>query len=356
MRPQQIAILVVAATIGLLLLLLLLYGRPRRTRQEGAPTNFSRGDPDSILEGPRLVKVQVWGVASAIFITGFLTVYFVIEPFREAAYGKKFLNASITRGEHEFRPNAAEGESGANCAQCHGANAEGGFAATDPSWPAPPLNNVFARFTRDEILRIVRMGRPGTPMPAWGIEFGGPLNEQKIEDIVNFVESEQVPEGEHWELPADIRDGREVFVRKCAVCHGDNAKGQAMGTPLPTFFAPDLTTEFYRLGLKVKRVEITTELRNAALARHADNPDPTDEQIESRMNALSAGDIMEAGEEAARNTILNGRPNTPMPAWESRIREEQIDAIMDYLRGLQTPTDSGTGEPTGTTQNGAEGN
>jgi len=93
-KPQTIAILVVVATLGLLVVLLLLYGRPRRARQEGVPVNFSRGDPDSVLEGPRLQRVQVWGVAAAIFITGFLVVYFVIEPFREAAYGKKFLHAS----------------------------------------------------------------------------------------------------------------------------------------------------------------------------------------------------------------------------------------------------------------------
>ena len=343
MNPQRIAVLVVAATLGLLVVLLLLYGRPRRARQEGLPTNFSRGDPDSVLEGPRLAKVQVWGVASAIIITGFLAVYFVIEPFREAAYGKKFLAASKERGEIEFRPDTAEGQQGANCAQCHGPEGEGGFAATDPEWPAPPLNNVFARYTRDEIMLIIRQGRPGTPMPSWGIEFGGPLNEQKIEDITNFVESFQVPEDKHWELPADVRSGREVFERKCAVCHGDNARGQAMGQPLPTFFAPDLTTEFYRLGLKVMRTEIRTDLRNAALARHADNPDPTDEQVQARLDALSDAEVMKAGERAARNTILLGRQNTPMPAWQSRIREQQIDAVVDYLRSIQTAQTQTTG-------------
>jgi mono/diheme cytochrome c family protein len=334
-KPEQIAVLVVAATLGLLIVLLLLYGRPRRTRQEGLPTNFSRGDPDSVLEGHRLTRIGVWAVASAIFITGFLVVYFVAEPFRGAAYGKKFLNASLERGEVEFRPNTAEGEAGANCAQCHGPEGEGGFAATDPSWPAPPLNNVFKRFTRDEILRIVRMGRPGTPMPSWGIEFGGPLNEQKIEDVVNFVEDIQLAENKHWELPKEVRSGRDVFERKCAVCHGDNAKGQGMGQPLPTFFAPDLTTEFYRLGLKVQRTNVTTKLRNAALARHADNPDPTAEQIQNAVDALSDADILKAGEEAARNTILKGRPNTPMPPWQNRILPEQIDAVVAYLKSIQ---------------------
>jgi mono/diheme cytochrome c family protein len=342
MKPEQIAVLVVAATLGLLIVLLLLYGRPRRARQEPLPTNFSRGDPDSVLEGSRLVRVQVWGVAAAIFITGFLTVYFVIEPFREAAYGKKFLAASVDRGKIEFSPDAAKHQVGANCASCHGPTGEGGFAATDPSWPAPPLNNVLTRYSRDDVLRIVKMGRPGTPMPSWGIEFGGPLNDQKIEDVVNFVTTFQVTGEKHWELPKDVKDGKDVFARKCAVCHGTNAQGQALGQPLPTFFAPDLTTEFYRLGLKVAKVNVTTDLKNKLLAKHAENTDPTPEDVQAAMAKLSAGDIMKFGEEAARNTIMRGRQNTPMPAWQNRIRPEHIDAVLNYLKSIQK-SGQGTG-------------
>lgn len=336
MQPQQIAVLVVAATLGLLVVLLVLYGRPRRSKQEGMPPNFSRGDPDSVLEGPRLAKVQIWGVASAIFITGFLVVYFVAEPFREVSYGKKFLAASEARGEHEFRPNTAEGQTGANCAQCHGPDGQGGFAATDPSWPAPPLNNVFARYPRTDIKRIITMGRPGTPMPSWGIEFGGPLNDQKIDDIVNFVESIQLPLKDKWELPTSVRSGEQVFARKCAVCHGNDAKGQGLGQPLPTFFAPDLTTEFYRLGLKVKREDIKRELKNALLAEHAERTDPTPEEVQAALDAVSPDDILKAGREAAENTILRGRQNTPMPAWQNRLRPEQIKAVIDFIASLQS--------------------
>jgi mono/diheme cytochrome c family protein len=335
MRPQQIAVLVVFATLGLLIVLLVLYGRPRRTREEPPPANFSRGDPDSVLEGPRLARVQVWGVASAIFITAFLVVYFVVEPFREASYARKFLGASVERGEREFRPNTAEGQTGANCAQCHGPEGTGGFAATDPSWPAPPLNNLFARFTRDEIKRIIEMGRPGTPMPTWAVEFGGPLNDQKIEDVVNFVESIQLPTEQKWELSRDVRSGADVFSRQCAVCHGADAKGQGLGQPLPTFFAPDLTTEFFRLGTKVKREEVMRDIRNRLLAEHADRTDPTPEEIDEALAAVSPDEILEAGEEAARNTIIRGRQNTPMPAWQNRLRPEHIDAVVSYLQSIQ---------------------
>jgi mono/diheme cytochrome c family protein len=176
-------------------------------------------------------------------------------------------------------------------------------------------------------------------MPSWAVEFGGPLNDQKIDDIVNYVESIQVAEGETWELPADMRSGEEVFARKCAVCHGVDAEGQGMGQPLPTFFAPDLTTEFYRLGLKVKREEITRDLRNRLLAEHADRTDPTPEDIQSALDATPANEILEAGEEAARDTIMRGRQNTPMPAWQNRIRPEQIDAVLRFLASRQeTPS------------------
>lgn len=325
MTPQQIAVLVVAATLGVLVVLLLLYGRPRRTFRDPTPANFSSGDPDSVLEGPRLQKVQIWGVASAIFITGFLTIYLVVEPFREASYADRFLEASVERGHELFLE-------GAGCAACHGPDATGGFASTDTTWPTPPLVNLFARYSRIEVERIVQAGRPGTPMPPWAIEYGGPLNDQKIEDILNYLESIQVEE----KVDPDVADkleadasGAEVFALKCAVCHGDEAGGKALGKPLPTFFAPDLTTEFYRLGLDVTRNDLARqiEIRTESPA--------TDEQVEGELANVPLAEIMKAGEEAARNTILRGRQNTPMPGWQNRLLPEHIDALVAYLRSIQ---------------------
>jgi mono/diheme cytochrome c family protein len=330
MSPQQLAVLIVAATLGLIVLLLVLYGRPRHSRQEAMPANFAKGDPDSVLEGPRLGKMLVWSLASTIFITAFLTIYFVVEPFRATAYGERFLEQSIARGEVEFTSADA-----ANCAECHGPRGEGGFAATDTSWPAPPLNNIFARYTQTEIQRIVEAGRPGTPMPEWGLEFGGPLNEQKIEDLMNFMASIQIED--RYELSADITSGREIYELKCAVCHGDDATGQAMGQPMPTFVAPDLTTEFFRLGLQVERVRVTTEIRNRLLEAHADRTDPTAAEIQAALDELTDAQIIAAGEEASLTTIMRGRPNTPMPPWQDRLLPEQIDALMDYLRTIQRP-------------------
>ncbi len=322
MNPQQLALVVVGATLGVLLVLLLLYGRPRRRAQEPLPATFSRGDPDSILEGPRLNKILVWGFASAVLITGILVLYFVLEPFRQVRYEESFFQISIDRGEAVWIEEAA-------CAACHGPGGEGGFAATDPSWPAPPLNNVFFRMTRIEVQRIIEAGRPGTPMPAWAVDFGGPLHPAKVEDVLNFLETIQVPDDEHWELPADLTDGAQVFARKCAVCHGPEGRGQAMGAPLPTFYAPDLTTSFHRLGVPVMRAEVRRlleiDLEEA----------PTDEEVDEAFAQVPVEDILEAGERAARNTIERGRSGTPMPAWTNRLTPEHIDAVIEWLRGVQ---------------------
>ena len=122
-------------------------------------------------------------------------------------------------------------------------------------------------------------------MPSWGIEFGGPLNEQKIEDIVNFVETFQVAGDEALGAAEDGHEGPRGLRQEVRGLPRRQREGSGLGQPLPTFFAPDLTTEFYRLGLKVARVNITTDLpQRAALAKHADNTDPTDDAI-----ARSAG-------------------------------------------------------------------
>lgn len=325
MSPQQIATLVVAGTIGLLLLLLVVYGRPRRSRQEPTPSNFSRGDPDSVLEGSRLQKMQVWGLASAVFVAGFLALYLVVEPFREARYTGAFLERSVVRGEEVFLEGAA-------CANCHGPDLTGGFASSNTKWPAPPLNNVLARYTRDQVMEIIERGRPGTPMPPWAVEFGGPLNFQKIDDVLNYVESKQLEKDKHFELPATLTDGRQIYEQKCASCHGDDATGRPMGRGLPTFVAPDLTTEFHRLGLGVMRERLARQI-----FIEKDGEDATTEEIETRLEQTPFDVILDAGKDAALKTIEDGRTNTPMPSWENRITEKQIEAVLSYIQSIQKP-------------------
>lgn len=91
-----------------------------------------------------------------------------------------------------------------NCAMCHGANGEGRVGAT--------LDRVWTSIRPDlTVENTIRNGVPGSVMPAWSVENGGPLSEAHIDDIVSYIMtlSEDrgtpvfTPQPEPQELPSD---------------------------------------------------------------------------------------------------------------------------------------------------------
>ena len=145
---------------------------------------------DEELEGKRLELVQLVGVLLLVVIVIALPLYWVLEPTRQAGAKEQAADTLAGWGEDLFRPTA---EGGFNCAGCHGGmNATGGNApgtVTDPAtgevravtFIAPALNTVLYRFSPDEVRYILTYGRPGTPMSAWGLDGGGPMNAQQID-------------------------------------------------------------------------------------------------------------------------------------------------------------------------------
>ena len=70
-----------------------------------------------------------------------------------------------------------------NCAVCHGPMGEG--------VDAPALNSqeFLTTVTDAQIRDIMRGGVPGTEMPAWLSDYGGPLTEEQIQALVVFMRS-----------------------------------------------------------------------------------------------------------------------------------------------------------------------
>jgi len=61
------------------------------------------------------------------------------------------------------------------------------------AWAAPPLDTVLLRFDESQVYNILTWGRPGSPMPAWGVESGkGVLNSQSINDLIAYLKSIQI--------------------------------------------------------------------------------------------------------------------------------------------------------------------
>jgi mono/diheme cytochrome c family protein len=156
---------------------------------------------DETLEGSRLERVQLLGVLLLVVVVIGLPVYWVLEPGRQAGAVEAQEEIFTEWGRRLFAPTA---EGGFNCAGCHGGYAGGGGEAawniTDAktgeveavNWKAPALDTIFYRFDEDEVRFILVYGRPFSPMSPWGLEGGGPMNDQQIDTLISYLWSIQV--------------------------------------------------------------------------------------------------------------------------------------------------------------------
>ncbi|MGH2727590.1 MAG: c-type cytochrome [Actinomycetota bacterium] len=254
------AIIVSAAILAFFgFLVITALGGPR-TRKGEVPSGFRPGPSDAELERGVLDKWVAYATVSTVFMAVFLPVYWLREPTRLNLKENQFLKESIARGEETFGPASPDSLRALGCAECHGLAGSGGqrkFTIVDRqvAYAEPPLMLAFARYnaagrSNDEVIRLLRdaieRGRPGTPMPTWSLEFGGPLNSQAIDDIMNYIKSIQV-------RPAPIAgsaatDGEQIFLANCAICHSpQNAKGEFIPELMGTgSLGPNLTIEFQR--------------------------------------------------------------------------------------------------------------
>lgn len=169
----------------------------RSRRREGIPPNQAPGVTDDALETRRLERVQQAAVLLSAFLAVGLAIYYLSETDRQHSFVDQFHEESVERGGELVAPGEAD------CWSCHGPNGVGGVASyvekrtgVSVSWTAPPLDDIFMRYDRDIITYWITYGRGNSPMPPWGTVGGGPMNEQQIFDIVNYLESIQVSQQE----------------------------------------------------------------------------------------------------------------------------------------------------------------
>jgi cbb3-type cytochrome c oxidase subunit III len=113
------------------------------------------------------------------------------------------------------------------CAICHGGQGEGYVVEG-----APALGNQdFLAVASDEfIFAAIARGRPGTKMSPWSAQLEGPLDDQQIQALVNFIRSRQtVPSVNVDDVPilGSPRTGMQVFQARCTVCHGEDGEGNS---------------------------------------------------------------------------------------------------------------------------------
>lgn len=168
---------------------------------------------------------------------------------------------------------------GGNCAPCHGTGATG-------SKGYPNLNDDDWLWggTLPAIYQTIQYGiRSGDPearenqMPAFGKD--GILTKEQIVQVANYVHSLS---GLPVQQGVDVAAGKQIFAENCAVCHGDDGKGnQELG-------APSLTDRIWLYG-------------------------------------SSEADLIAS--------ITNGRGGV-MPAWHNRLDPATIKALAIYVHSL----------------------
>ena len=217
--------LILLNVVALVLILAFLAWRilsVRRNPGTKVPENLGDGHSDEQLEGPRLERALGTSLIFVLVVALALPLYFVFEPGRQTRALDGFDERAVERGATLFANNQMPGYDPTKsllCANCHGVDAQGGAApwvlqpeldkcddvenksnAAVPeclpqqvAWAAPALDTVLLRFDPEQVARILVWGRPGSPMPAWGVESGkGVLNSQSINDLVAYLESIQI--------------------------------------------------------------------------------------------------------------------------------------------------------------------
>jgi mono/diheme cytochrome c family protein len=302
----------------------------------GIPQALRPAPSDEKLEGPRLERLQTWGLVATLATAIFIPAYWLPEKQRQEHFTERFSEESVHRGSLIFQapPELPEGVGavefkeleegislGQACSRCHGGDASGGLVSFQPpgttktvNYTAPPLNNVFTRWDEEMVRFTIERGRPGTPMPAWSVEFGGPMTTQMIDDVIAWLKSQPENQQPPAELSADAT-GKEIFEARCAVCHGDQGQGkEEKGTPGQPAGDPSPSVS-----------PIPAVWHQGMALWHGDVRHLTKDQHKAAILGVRRWGFMPSFAEAPP-------VNVPVPPYP--LTEKQIEAVMEYERTL----------------------
>jgi mono/diheme cytochrome c family protein len=166
----------------------------RRTRRPETPAPNQEFFMDNEgLENDRLTRVLAAAVVAAGVLAIVMPLYFVNETHRQAAAAEDIHQDYLHFGEEwwvKFQ-----------CGICHGPDGSGGGAeitedrsGLTANWAVPSINDVFYRYSEDEVRHWITYGRHGTPMPSAGLEGGGAMTVQEMDQVIEYLRSIQIPQ------------------------------------------------------------------------------------------------------------------------------------------------------------------
>ena len=354
---QSIAILILVVLTGAWLVYLIWNvvraGRPEVGSEIELAPNRKEYFNDEVLEGRRLERYQLVGLGLLAISAVGLPLYWLHEPARQAGAVEDYNATFANWGSRDF---ATTADGGFNCAGCHGGmKAQGGVAAytvQDPrtgevkavNWTAPALNTVLYRFSVAEVTYILTYGRPFSPMSAWGVAGGGPMNAQQISDLIEYLKSIQVPmegcaegsgpicESGHLPTgdPAKPAPNTQAAIRAAAQASVASGQYKSLGEAL---FNLDLNGGAYscaRCHTKGWSYGDPQQSGGGAMGPNLTNGD-TVRQFPNEADHVT---FVGTGSEDGKKYGQQGQGSGRMPGFGQLLATDQIQAIVEYERSL----------------------
>lgn len=186
-------------------------------------------------------------------IIGFTVLAFITAPARAET-------TQAVQGVNQQQASAGQELFIDNCSSCHGQYGEGGPNPNRLGSIITPISShgFLTTFTNDTLFNIISNGLPDRGMAAFSQRNGGPLDNAKIELLVNYLRQwEKNPPvvAQYVPPPPSQPNGAALFTAMCAPCHGLYGEG-GIG---PTLATRDFSKAFPIDGLHTGSTSATND-------------------------------------------------------------------------------------------------
>lgn len=186
--------------------------------------------------------------------------------------------------------------------------------------------------------------------------------------FLRVVDAGQAPEtlpvrpgGRYWQATAPVGDGGPSAVgawhfrqKGCVTCHGEEGRG---GIPNPN----SMNAVVPELATLARRSFLFTPADVAAFRELLASGSPL-ERVQAaaavplftsvKTQHLALRQLVREGRRSAKLEPSGPRPPLDMPAWESRLTDEEIDTILAYLLSLSEAHHASLADPVSSTRKG----
>jgi hypothetical protein len=174
--------------------------RPRRAAGPDIPPAMRPGPSDPDLEKPVLEKLYASALILIVIMALWIPGVFLRENVTNADDLRVLKALSVERGFLTSLPGSEVNQIGFNCQRCHGPGLSGGRNVFNGGIVSVPnLQTVCGgeKFghglikSLTDVINTIAQGRTATDMPSWSVRYAGAMDDQQINDLVNYILSIQ---------------------------------------------------------------------------------------------------------------------------------------------------------------------